>query len=237
MLDNELRLSRGVLYTEREAIPVKRIGKGAFSVAMASVSPNPKTGERDVYLFSDDETSDKELMAMAYDADPRNPHLPKVEKLGHTHDKTVYVMPLYRAPFRKADSLAGWKDFVAIKKCWETARRTQGHKASGYDINFATVACARDAGVRKAMVDALENLMDTAANYGSEYTFEFAPRNLATDARGNLILLDVLYDREALMRLHAAKRRQTMYRNPSRPTARKRAAKPRGRRAIVARYR
>jgi len=156
-MDDTLRLSRGVLLTQDGPILVKRIGKGAFSVAMATIDVNPRTGERDVFVFSDDDTSDKELLSMA--------------------------------------------------------------KASGYDINFATLECAREAGVRPSVADALETLVDTAANYGAAYQFEFSPRNLATDARGNLVLLDVLFDKEALLRRRESlyDRAQALRINPSRP--------------------
>jgi hypothetical protein len=53
------------------------------------------------------------------------------------------------------------------------------------------------------MLEALEILMSTAANYSNEFTFEFSPRNLATDAKGNLVLLDMLFDRDVLRRLRA----------------------------------
>lgn len=165
---------------------------------------------------------------MAHDADERNPHIPKVEKLGYTHDKTVYVMPLYKSPLRKGDDPKGWKDYLAVKKCLDTAIRSLGHKASGYDINFATLECAREAGVRQSVADALETLVDTAANYGDAYQFEFSPRNLATDARGNLVLLDVLFDKEALLKRRKAlydRAQATRFRNPSR-----RAKPARGRR-------
>lgn len=212
MSHDDLRLSRGVLYTRGGAIKVKRIGKGAFSVAMVAVDPDPNTGARDVFLFSDDETPDKELLSMAHDSDARNPHIPSVEKLGHTHDKTVYVMPLYRVPLRKSHDIGAWKDYLAIKRCHDRALKAVGRVRSGYDVNFETVECAKESGLRRSVVDALETLMDTAANYGSEYAFEFSPRNLGTDADGNLVLLDVLYDKEALVR-----RRMNRTRNPARP--------------------
>ena len=202
---DSLRLVRSVLYTPDGTIKLRRIGKGAFSVAMATVEPDRKTGEHRVFLFANDDTYDKEILANTHDDDSRNPHIPKVEKFGSTHDQTVYEMPLYNAPLRKAHDPKGWKDYAAVKKCHDKARRDLGRKSSEYDINYATVECAREAGVRESVVDALETLMSAAANYSSEYAFEFAPRNLATDAKGNLILLDVLYDKEALLRMRSAK--------------------------------
>ena len=37
--------------------------------------------------------------------------------------RTVYAMPKYKAPLRKADSPQGWKDYLALKKCREEAER------------------------------------------------------------------------------------------------------------------
>lgn len=202
---DNLRLVRSVLYTPDGAIKLRRIGKGAFSVAMATVEPDRKTGEHRVFLFANDDVYDKEILATAHDDDHRNPHIPHVEKFGSTRDQTVYVMPLYNAPLRKANDPKGWKDYAAVKKCHDKVLRDLGYDAYGYNVNDATVECAREAGVRESVVDALETLANSAANYSEHYHFEFAPRNLATDAKGNLILLDVLYDKGTLLRMRAAK--------------------------------
>lgn len=47
------------------------------------------------------------------------------------------------------------------------------------------------------------DLARTASNYG-EYAFELSPRNLATDDAGNLVLLDVLVDKEAVRKRRRA---------------------------------
>jgi DNA repair protein RadC len=209
-----LRISRGVLYSPEGNIRVKQIGKGAFTTAYVEVdAPTPR-----VFLVASDEVVDKELLAAAHDEAPQNPHLPRVEKFGYTSDdQTVYVMPLYRAPLRKADSPEGWRDFSLLKKCreqaWsEVSKSARGLGAMthrGYDVNEATLACAEASGVRPAVLEALRALVDTASNYGASQVFEFAARNLATDAEGNLVLLDPLFDMERLerQRREAAKKR------------------------------
>ena len=194
-----LRLSRGTLHTPDGPIKVRQIGRGAFSLAMVEDGVAPGVRPR-VFVFSADDVYDKELLAMAHDADPANPHLPEVERFGYTQDKAVFVMPLYRAP-HKTDSPEGWRDYLMLKKCRD---KVYGVRKSGYEINEDVYACAEAAGVRPKVLDALRVLIDTASNYGAEYVFEFSPRNLATDEAGNLILLDVLYDREALTRLRRA---------------------------------
>jgi len=198
--EETLRLSRAVLQTPDGPIKVRQIGKGAFSVAL--VEENVASGVRPrVFLLSSDDVYDKELLAMAHDVAPANPHLPEVERFGYTQDKAVFVMPLYKAPLRKADSPEGWRDYAMLKKCRD---KVYGMRKSGYEINEDVYACAEAAGVRPSVLDALRVLIDTAANYGAEYVFEFSPRNLATDEAGNLVLLDVLYDRERLTQLRRA---------------------------------
>ena len=89
-----LRISRGVLYSPEGNIRVKQIGKGAFTTAYVTTeAPTPR-----VFLVASDEVVDKEILAAAHDEAPQNPHLPRVEKFGYTTgDQTIYVMPLYRA--------------------------------------------------------------------------------------------------------------------------------------------
>jgi hypothetical protein len=245
-----MRFARGVLQTPEGPIKLKKIGKGAFSTAYVEVREDaPAEGRAGpaggragpkprVFVFSGFEVVDKELLAMALDAAPNNPHLPKVERFGNVGDMNVYVMPLYNSPFRKADSPEGWKDFSAIKKCREQAWRDISQRGTtyreeyappiggifaggirrvgrppdmthrGYDVNVATVECAKASGVRPAVVEALDVLTDTASNYGASQVFEFAPRNLATDDEGNLVFLDPLFDMEQLERQRAEARRR-----------------------------
>ena len=202
-------LTRGVLRLPgRAPIKVKKLGAGAFATAYVATEVTPPV----VYVFTPEDVYDKELLAMARDAEPQNPHLPKVEKVGETRDQFIYAMPLYRTPLRKADSASGWKDYILLKTCregayahWDARGRT-GKR--GYRINEETVACAERAGVSPSTLEALRILVDTAANYSDDYVFEFSPRNLATDDAGNFILLDPLFDREKLQAKRQRERRK-----------------------------
>jgi len=194
-------LTRGVLRLPGQApIKIKKLGAGAFATAYVTTEATPPV----VYVFTPEDVFDKELLAMARDAEPQNPHLPKVEKVGETRDQFIYAMPLYRTPLKKADSASGWKDYTILKKCREDAyehwdaRRGTGKR--GYRINEETVACAEDTGVSPSTLEALRILVHTAANYSDEYVFEFSPRNLGTDEAGILVLLDPLFDREMWQR-------------------------------------
>ncbi len=194
---DHLRLDRGVLRTLDGDIPVKRIGKGAFATVYRE-----QAGAKRVFAFTGDETYDKEIATQA--TIPGNPHLPAVESYGSTATEKVYVMPFYKTPFKKADSPQGWADYVAAKKCLKEA---MAKRDWGYPANFETVECAKKRAISPAVVEALESLMSTAANYGSDYAFEFAPRNLATDEAGNLVLLDAVYSRDAMMKIAKAEQK------------------------------
>jgi hypothetical protein len=202
-------LTRGVLRLPgRAPIKIKKLGAGAFATAYLTTEVTPPV----VYVFTPDDVYDKELLAMARDAEPQNPHLPRVEKVGETRDQTIYAMPLYRTPLRKADSASGWQDYAILKHCregayahWDARGRT-GKR--GYRINEETVACAERAGVSPSTLEALRILVDTAANYSDDYVFEFSPRNLGTDDAGALVLLDPLYDREKLQAKQQRERRK-----------------------------
>ena len=89
-----------------------------------------------------------------------------------------------------------------MSKCHEDSKevlRTKGRSIDdwGYPLNYETVECVKNKGISPAVAEALESVMSTAANYGSDYAFEFAPRNLATDDQGNLVLLDVVFSLDA----------------------------------------
>ncbi len=177
------------------------LGKGSF----ATVYYDVRLPDR-VFAYIPDDCGDnaKEILAMTQRGGYRNPHLPVVRHLGNTEHQNVYVMARYRAPLRAGDSPAAWKAFRAIAECWQLAQRRlwESKSMTGYDVMCAVVDCAAErAAVTPDMVEALEMLRDTAADYGDDHTFEFSPRNLATDAAGNLILLDVVFSRNAMERI------------------------------------
>ncbi len=201
---NDLSLHRGVLQTPDGPIQLKILGRGTFATAYTEVAP--KTQRPRVLVFTGDDVYDKEILATTHEELGDNPHLPAVEKLGETRDQSVYVMPLYESPFRKAMDPAGWQDYVKLKKCRDDNYRFtfggRGGNNTGHRVNQDVLDCAERVRVRPQVLDALRALADTAMNYSSAYVFEFSPRNLAGDGRGNLILLDVLYDQEKLIEVN-----------------------------------
>jgi len=204
----DVRISRGTITIgDRKPIPIKKIGQGMFAKAYATTKGKPR-----VFLEIADDAGDysKEMLS-SISNDTRSKYLPKTTKIGVTPTSTIYEQPLYKAPLRKADSAKAWKEYRTLEKCWQEALRTiQGRGRGrywiydGYDLQHLVRECAKSKKLSPALIRALELLTEETPNYGTTYSFEFAPRNLATDAKGNLILLDVLFDLETVQKRSAA---------------------------------
>ena len=195
-------LSRGRLVSpDGKEKSVKRVGKGTFATVY-QVEGDTKR----VVIEVPDDIYDKEILAEVYRQQEgrKNPHLPAIEYAGTTRTGRLYLMDRYKMPLRKANT-KNWKDYQALRACWEEAlRNVQGrhnYRAfmySGHEILNETVECSKKHKVKKSIRDALGELRDWSANYGSSYTFEISPRNVGTDAKGNLVLVDVLFDMNKL---------------------------------------
>ena len=214
-------LHRGVIeFHDGSSVKARRIGKGMFSVAYLV-----QEGEPTVYVFTKDGTDySKEMMASIQSDNPGTRHIPDIEEAGSTSNSGVVRMPHYKAPLKKANSAKGWAQYRVLKRCWDKAEerlnRKYGYSAdaemqkvhSGYVIMDEVLQCAReDKEMPASLIEALRLLGEYSRNYGSDYSFEFSPRNLATDKRGDLILLDVVFSREIVRKMRLAQMRKSRY--------------------------
>ena len=194
-----------------ETVLLEKLGKGMFHTCYL----DPKTQQVYSITIERDMASDysKEILSNC-DA---NPHIPPVEALGYldNSDRRVYCMPHYQ-PIRAAHKTA-WNLLKSLEQAradaWNAiySREVATHKMRGTDIGYLvnqlTCGVMDRPGVPQSLKDALDILRGESANYGSSYIFEFSRRNVMVDSTGNLILLDVLFDMEALEAIRS-KRRQ-----------------------------
>ncbi len=200
---DDVYIRRGTIRIgDDETLKVRRLGKGMFTVAYVTTElPTPS-----VFLEVNADrggVQSKAALSDIYDGDDTNVHIPKVQRVGYTANKTVYEMPLYNSPLRKGNSPKAWEQYKVLKKCWDQGQQQLRERLgfyeannpyNGYKIMDSVVECAeRNPEMPESLLDALREIKGTIANYGSEYSFEFSPRNLATDDDGNLILLDTTY--------------------------------------------
>ena len=192
-------------------IPLAKIGQGMFAAVYRET-----TGQQRVFSIVDEGVYDKEVAAMTYEGDSRNPHLPRVERFGMlTDNRTVFTMPFYTVPYRATNANpASRAAFTALRKCigsiFPKYDGRTGQRERGYETAQRKLACIEEAGAKipPKLVDAVRGLREMSTNYDDQYDFEFSPRNVATDEQGNLVLLDVLFNRDNVDRVNDARRRK-----------------------------
>jgi hypothetical protein len=122
-------------------------------------------------------------------------NLPDIVRLGESEngDFTLYSMPYYN-PLTKESGQA-WKEFQQLKRIWSGTSKS--YDESGYDYNLRIIEQARQSGLDAGLIESLESINDACTNYGLDYRFEFAQRNLKVDGNNRLILLDVIFNARA----------------------------------------
>lgn len=161
------------------------IGKGTFSKAYL-------TDQGYVELHSVDPV--KECMALWGFGDSRLwPQIERIECQGNGWQ--VFKMPLYDKPKSLKNSLNpdDWEFYKALKAIpramnWEKDYELKGKWHRAFDK-------LRDKWAQH--VEALDEALDSIANYGFDICFEISPRNVAVKD-GNLILLDCFFLRSKL---------------------------------------
>lgn len=198
---HDLVLARGgVLRTPDGDFQLVKIGKGAFSTIYESKD------RLAVVAIVMEGAYDKEMLAAAHEDAPRNPHIPAIKRYGSLTDgRQVFTMPRYATPYRAPNATkASHAAYKLMRKCLDAPIN---YKARPYEIVEAQIECMARAGVEPKILAAVRTIQDSAANYGDGYRMEISPRNVATDAAGNLVLLDIMFDQDLMNRIREAKRK------------------------------
>lgn len=132
---------------------------------------------------------------------PESIHFPWTECVGEVRlprsgEHMVYRQPKYeKIPAGSANAkVAG-----ALGKAAEKAALGHGHVKVG-----AQVQAVADSPVPESVKAAAALMADYMANWGDGWIFEFPKRNIMQDAEGNIVLLDVIFDAQALRASRAA---------------------------------
>ena len=200
-----------------DEIELVELGKGQFTTAYLGA-------DQWVYLLTiqeglRDHAKDAMVdMTRMYGTDPEAIHFPWVESIGDVNKKgvwyTVYREPLYeKIPAGSPNA----KLASALKKVAEEGRQLvlraardprTSHRSRDYEKNAQVDAILASPKVPDSLKQAVQVMADYIANYGDGWLFEFPIRNLVQDADGNLVLLDVIFDADALMQQRMAKAKQ-----------------------------
>jgi len=165
----------------------KKIGKGRFATVYSSG------------LFVCAFVKDCQMKeAISLWGDQENPHVPKIKKLGEgKNDTMVYQMPVYHK--LTASNKTAWSQYKELQNIWsqvcqQSTRRTQGMIDSQHFCDLVDDSKV----LTDDLKEAFRNIVDCGLNYGDTICVEIAPRNLMVDDKGNLILLDILFDSKLL---------------------------------------
>lgn len=163
---------------------MKKIGKGTFS---------------NVYLKSDNKTVFiksvcliKECMALGWF--PNSRLFPKLKRVGCQ----CYEMKYYPRvkSLKQALKPSQYLSYKQLREAWKGMPYISSRHNS-LDTWRDTFEKLENKRLSKIMLEAL----DGCANYGNNIGFEISPRNVAVTESGNLILLDVFYDRDKLIKV------------------------------------
>jgi len=146
---------------------------------------------------------------------PESIHFPWVEKIGEVRLSrsgvhSVYRMPQYEPiPVGSANAKVARK-LSKISDVAFTMRARLGVKAAtqlttAQKKDLQVLAVNEAVGIPDSVKAAVSAMADYMANWGDGWQFEFPKRNLMQDADGNLVLLDVIFDADALWAQRAKK--------------------------------
>lgn len=160
-----------------------RIGQGKYSTAYIS--------KNDVYILSDDAAKEALVFFVG-----RRKHLPSIKRLGYNVNvkgQSLYKMPFYHKVVKSQHPKA-WAQYKEMEsligKC---------HMRYNFDPNKCIEVFKRKNEIlSKAFRESVVELIKAMMNYTDSIILEISPRNMRVNSRGELILLDIIADRNTL---------------------------------------
>lgn len=172
------------------------VGRGRFS--------NVFRRRDEVYIYSFFDDFSKSIMAHAYsEMRGRSKHLVKVERLGRM---TVgkHRVNVYKSPYYESRSLSQYNS--SLLWCLQEAHKQASDRYFGNIIKTRNADKFNRYFIKHinedrwpSMHGALTALADCANDWGDHYIFDsFRPENVAVDDKGNLKLIDPMFDLEKI---------------------------------------
>lgn len=182
-------------------IPVTFLGKGRFSEAYANCA--------NAYVITRERSWGTDYSKrIIYNMDSDNIHLPKIELIGLLDGckSDVFKMPLYNklTAFNK-EAWSYYKELSKIKaEVWYKSQEYIRGNVYKYNAYMVVQDIARQVEDSKILPDSIKEAIqllevELVDNGYHSWMFEFERKaNLMVDNKGNLILLDVIFDMELL---------------------------------------
>jgi len=128
-------------------------------------------------------------------------HIPTIARHGEMYAPRLGYCDIYSMPqYHKLTGTAK-RQALELRRAWQKYHDQNWRnmlKTGWYNFNFAMLESFRQSGIDAAICDAIGAILDACSNYGDTYNLEFPLRNMRQDENGRLILLDIIYNVEAL---------------------------------------
>lgn len=146
-------------------------------------------------------------------------------RLSRSGEHMVYRQPKYeKIPAGSANARMAAHLGAAAEQAQALAIRAAAGESMSAPVRYARwkdlqVEAVADSAAPETVKAAVALMADYMANWGDGWIFEFPKRNIMQDVEGNIVLLDVIFDAQAL---HEARRavRDATRSNPARHTTR-----------------
>lgn len=186
------------------------IGRGRFTTAFRA--------KRSVYLYTFHDDFSKSILAHTFRQYGTNPHLPEIERIGRMKWKgqqcNVYKARYYKPITTETGLTRANREIInTLQELHEAAcTEFKGDIVKTYQSSeFNQFITQGDGSMRLpyAIRAALEALAEVALDWGDHYIFDsFKLRNLALDGKGQLIMIDPLFDFDKIMQDHRVRSRR-----------------------------
>jgi hypothetical protein len=185
-------MNKKITLPDGTKLQAKFLGAGAFARCYLA-----EDGFVYSFLKMDTREFDFSKEGIALFSTCENSHMPKIESLGEDDEENrVYKSEYYPNKLTTKNKQA-WRDYKLLAQIAKESIINDGmHK--GYDTNVKIITKARELGLKESILEALESINVALTNYDLTYCFEFRPCNLKVSDDGELILLDVIFNKKAL---------------------------------------
>lgn len=174
-----------------EVAQLELIAKGAFTYVFTH-SDSTK-----VLVVSNCSFKECNSMGWLPESDSEYYYYPTITKLDYNEGYNLFVMPKYIKVGRPKQQLNSQAYEIYKELREHFAALTAGHKLWDQFKIFENLIFSSD-----NLKEFVQESLNASGNYTDSTGWEISPRNIATDDQGNLVLLDVMFNRAILKHMY-----------------------------------
>ena len=187
-------MNKQITLPDGKRLQAKFLGAGSFARCYLA-----EDGFVYSFLKMDTQEFDYSKEGIAEWANCENSHMPEFWNLGEDDKNNRVYKSVYYGNKLTAQNKTAWKQYKELKIIWMEEVRKSNGLGSPDSVNRAIIDRAKESDIiPESLIESLTSICDALANYGDDYSLEFRPCNLKVNDAGELILLDVIFNKRAL---------------------------------------